>query len=285
MAILYRINKWSEFFENNRTRDLNRMSFACIPNKQDGDGYTELLDHFNGTAHYGAWIALVLVASKRPKGSRGVLVRDSGHPHDARTLARMTRIPESIISEAIPRLLEIGWLAMELVDDKGITAIPHEGAGIPQPPADSPPPPAAATCASHAGAGSEWNGEKGGSERPEREARDFSDFDVTDTTLRDIAALRTWYGFEVRRSDGWLGDSESNWNNVQAAAAKARKAPLVHDPIALFKWLVGDQRWGWIPAKYEDIAREMAREQDARAGPPLPSEIAEALVGSIKTAG
>lgn len=159
MAILYRINNWSEHFENNRTRDLNRMTFACIPNKQDGDGYTELIDHPNGTAHYGAWIALVLVASKQSKGVRGILRRDSGQPHDARTLARMTRIPESIIAEALPRLVEIGWLTLEVIGDNDFTTIPQAPAEIPHPPAGTPPTTTAPTCVSHACA--EWNGMEG----------------------------------------------------------------------------------------------------------------------------
>jgi hypothetical protein len=62
---ILRIRDWSEHFENNRTKELVRMAWVPVPNKQDGDGYTELLDHVNGAAHLGAWIAIVELASTR----------------------------------------------------------------------------------------------------------------------------------------------------------------------------------------------------------------------------
>ena len=104
----YRIKDWQEHFENNRTKDLKKMSWVPFPNKHDGDGYTELLDHDDGPAHYGAWCALVQVASKCEP--RGTLIRDTGKPHDSVTLARKTRIPEGVWNLAIPRLVSIGWV-------------------------------------------------------------------------------------------------------------------------------------------------------------------------------
>lgn len=106
--ILLRIKNWASNFENNRTRDLKRMDWVPVPNKMDGDGFTELMDHENGTAHYGAWLLIVGVASKC--GERGTLSREGAVPHDARSLARVTRGSEAIFKEAIPRLISIGWL-------------------------------------------------------------------------------------------------------------------------------------------------------------------------------
>jgi hypothetical protein len=54
----YRVKDWSKIYENNRTRELKRMDWVPIPNKMDGDGFTELVDHPNGAAHLGAWLAL-----------------------------------------------------------------------------------------------------------------------------------------------------------------------------------------------------------------------------------
>lgn len=104
----YRIRDWSQHFENNRTRELKELRFVILPNKHDGDGYTELLDHPNGAAHYGAWCALVQVASKCDP--RGTLLRDGDRPHDSASLARLTRIPAGVFDEVIPRLTTIGWL-------------------------------------------------------------------------------------------------------------------------------------------------------------------------------
>jgi hypothetical protein len=118
----YRIRDWSKHFENNRTRELKELRFVILPNKHDGDGYTELLDHPNGAAHYGAWIALVQVASRgqHPAGGcgkvagccecRGILLRDGQRSHDPASLARITRIPEKVFKDALPRLIQIGWM-------------------------------------------------------------------------------------------------------------------------------------------------------------------------------
>ena len=106
---LLRIRDWDAIYENNRSREYKKLNWVPIPNRMDGDGYTELVDHPNGAAHFGAWIAIVQVASR--SNPRGCLVRDGGRPHDAASLARITRLPVDIFREAIPRLLaSIGWL-------------------------------------------------------------------------------------------------------------------------------------------------------------------------------
>lgn len=99
---------WSNHYENNRTRELKHMEWVPIPNKQDGDGYTELLDHPRGAAHFGAWCALLQVASRCDP--RGTLLRDGGKAHDPASLQRMTRIPGAVWKEVLPRLVSIGWI-------------------------------------------------------------------------------------------------------------------------------------------------------------------------------
>mgnify|MGYP001573014906 CR=1 FL=1 len=127
---------WDKHYENNRTRDLKQMQWVPMPNRQDGDGYTELVDHPNGAAHFGIWCALVQVASRCDP--RGTLLRDSAVPHDCDSLARMTRLPIQLWQEALPRLLSIGWIRD--------CEIPQEGATIPHPSAMN---------------GMEWNGKNG----------------------------------------------------------------------------------------------------------------------------
>lgn len=127
---VYRIAHWKEHFENNRTRELKQMEWVPVPNRHDGDGYTELLDHPNGMAHYAAWCLLLQIASKcelpadacgknaLPCDKRGTLLRDGAKPHDAGSLARQTRGNRDVFAEAIPRLVSIGWL--EIVDIDGV---------------------------------------------------------------------------------------------------------------------------------------------------------------------
>jgi len=130
---VYRVVDWEANYENNRTKELKHLTWIRMPTKHDGDGYTQLLDHPNAAAHFGAWVAMVEVAGKCDP--RGTLVRESGRPHTAESLSRMTRIPAVVFEEVIPRLvsIDIGWL--EVVGCAALTegqqVIPHEGAAIP----------------------------------------------------------------------------------------------------------------------------------------------------------
>lgn len=133
---MYRIVDWEKHFENNRTRELKTLAWVPFPNKHDGDGYTELLLHKDGAAHYGAWCALVQVASKCDP--RGTLLRDGARPHTATSLSRMTHVPEAIMQSALNRLVSpIGWIEVvpDPVSDKGLTEMSHEGATPPHLPA------------------------------------------------------------------------------------------------------------------------------------------------------
>lgn len=108
----YRIRDWNKHFENNRTRELKRMDWLPVPNRHDGSGFTLLLDHPNGMAHYGAWHLILQVASKCEP--RGTLLREGAGgvffgitPQD---LARMSHGSAGIFEEVLPRLVDIGWV-------------------------------------------------------------------------------------------------------------------------------------------------------------------------------
>jgi hypothetical protein len=132
---------WGKHYENYRTRELKALAWIPLPNKHDGDGYTQLLDHPNGAAHFGAWCALVQLASRCHNGDtsvvstekhrhsakydpsehpfgRGILIRENGEGHDEASLERITRIPISIWKEVLPRLLSIGWIRNYETTDK-----------------------------------------------------------------------------------------------------------------------------------------------------------------------
>jgi len=103
-----RIRDWDKHFENNRTRELKKLSWVPFPNKHDGDGYTELVDHKDGVAHFGCWCLICEVASKCDP--RGTLLRDDKTPHTFETIARMTRASATDMRSAIERLISIGWI-------------------------------------------------------------------------------------------------------------------------------------------------------------------------------
>lgn len=119
---LYSIRDWSNRFENNRTRELKKLDWVPISNNQDSDAYTELMEMKDGVSIFGVWIAIVQVASKC--SPRGKLVRESGIPHTAESLSRITRVPKNAILRSFAVLLSIRWLESESYE------IPQEGATL-----------------------------------------------------------------------------------------------------------------------------------------------------------
>lgn len=130
---LYRIKDWAKLFENNRTRELKKLDWVPTPNKHDGDGYTMLLSMKNGEAMFGAWNAVLQVASRCE--IRGTLLRNGRTPHNASSLSRITRFSESTIQSMLEACAskDIGWIEIE-EDEKSQAGaiIPHDVAIIPQ---------------------------------------------------------------------------------------------------------------------------------------------------------
>src|SRR5439155_10143288 len=108
-APLLRVRNWDSVYENNRSREMKRTNWYLAPNDLSADGYVELVGCEQGAAHFGVWNAVLMVASRaRPR--RGLLVKDDGRPHTAESLARVTRLPEAVVRDALVRLLQIGLL-------------------------------------------------------------------------------------------------------------------------------------------------------------------------------
>lgn len=108
------------------------MAWVPVPNRHDGDGYTTLVSRKNGAAIYGAWMVILQVASRCDP--RGTLLRAPQKPHDAASIARITRLPQSDIQAALDICTkEVEWL--EAVDVKSFpqegAVPPHEDAVIP----------------------------------------------------------------------------------------------------------------------------------------------------------
>lgn len=125
--MVMRIRGFSEEFETSESRKLKCLPWIALPTKQEGDGYTELMSgHDNGCAHFGAWTAMLQLAAKC--SPRGTLVRNLGGkrlPHDAKSISRITRVPVDVLTEAIPRLIEMGWMEnAELTDDSHVLPTP-----------------------------------------------------------------------------------------------------------------------------------------------------------------
>lgn len=113
---LYSINKWGELFENNRSRTVKDLDWVSIPNRHDGENYSKIVTHKDGAVLFSAWNLLVQVASKC--NPRGILVKDSGHPHTAASLSMKTRAPKEWFDKALDWLEKnTDWLHVEGVPD------------------------------------------------------------------------------------------------------------------------------------------------------------------------
>ena len=115
MAKTYRIKDWQKHYENNKSREREVCSWCPIPNKQDGLGYGRLLQEQDGAALYGAFLAVVLVASKQGRPRDGYLTgtgRADDGPLSAEDLAIMTKVQEPIISRMLDVVscANIGWI-------------------------------------------------------------------------------------------------------------------------------------------------------------------------------
>lgn len=260
----YRIVDWNIHFENNRTREMKSMDWVPMKNRMDGYGYVELVDHPNGAAHFGAWVAIVEIASRCPiRGTLMALTGKGETPHTPASLARISRIPAAIFEEAIPRLAAIGWV--EYVEaaaqepapgsspkNRGMSQVPAKrGTTTPQEPAeyeqDTPQEPApsldsipqeGAALREHAQAHS-LNGterkEQNGTER-KNNARTNFDFEPIDELVSEIGA-------EMKKrhaKKSGLGGTELE-RALCDAVADAANQPAVLRSIR-DRWRVGCER-------------------------------------------
>ncbi len=104
---MLRVRDWSSNFETGESRKLVHLAWVKIPNDLTDIHYRLLIDHPEGSSHFGAWIAIVEIASRcKPRGT----LCESGLALSAKHLAMKSGLPADIFVGAIPRLLSIGWL-------------------------------------------------------------------------------------------------------------------------------------------------------------------------------
>lgn len=131
----YQVLGWSIYFENDRSRQRDRCSFVCVPNKQHGVGLAKVLSLPDGAAIYGIWCLILGACSQQKNPRDGWLTHNglpSGSPWTHADLSLKFRRPESEIERALSVLssCEIGWLQQS---NRQVTA------DSPSSPTDSPP--------------------------------------------------------------------------------------------------------------------------------------------------
>ena len=128
MNRLYQIRDWNLYFENNKSRERDRLTWCAIPNKQDGLEYRSLMGMESGEAMYGAFVAVVLVASKQKRPRDGHLTgtgRADGRPYTPRELALKTSVSEATIARmlAVCSSQSVYWIDTYI---EGVLQVPAE---------------------------------------------------------------------------------------------------------------------------------------------------------------
>jgi hypothetical protein len=106
----YEITGWDEHYENAASRKVESARWCPIPNRFDGDRISELIGE-GGDGVYGAWCALLLLASRCTP--RGVLLRSNGKPYTPASLQRVTGISKESFTEMLKLAETLGLISLE----------------------------------------------------------------------------------------------------------------------------------------------------------------------------
>ncbi len=142
---MYAIKDWAKFYEVSDSRKVEGpLSWVAVRTKQDGFGFRRLASHRKSCELFSAFVLMVQIAARLPRGERGILVRD-GRPLNAKSLATMTGFPAPAFEMALEFFCdpEQGW--METVALPDTPASPANSAnpdapGVTAPPATTTPP-------------------------------------------------------------------------------------------------------------------------------------------------
>ena len=97
VVTLYKICDWDNHFENAQSRRFAATKWVAMPNKT-GFGYNKILRHKNGEAMFGAWCAIIQLASRcSPRGS----LQSNGIEYEVSDISELTRFSEKTIQTTL----------------------------------------------------------------------------------------------------------------------------------------------------------------------------------------
>jgi hypothetical protein len=67
---LYQIVDWADHFENAKSKSYQKCSYACVPNKQGGSGWSNVMGEVDGMAIYGVWMSIVQICSRQRESEK-----------------------------------------------------------------------------------------------------------------------------------------------------------------------------------------------------------------------
>lgn len=115
IMITYQIKDWNENFENSKSRERDRCSFVCVPNKQHGMSFSRIMAEKDGSTIYGVWHLILGACSQQKKPRNGWLTSDgyqTGTAWVPEDLALKFRRPVQEIKRALEVLTlpQVGWI-------------------------------------------------------------------------------------------------------------------------------------------------------------------------------
>jgi len=176
---------WEGTYENSRSRQVDNCRWVALPNRFDGDKISELIGSC-GEVGYAIWCSLIAVGSRcKP---RGLLIRKNGHPHDARSLSRITGLSIKGYNRTFPVAEACGLIVKTSLGrhlDVTPTSLGRQSKAI----------------EGKGREGKEWNGKEGkGREAPEAEPDPESSSD--NGKARSVALLRYMQSIEIVLQQG-----------------------------------------------------------------------------------
>ena len=159
----YQIKDWDSYFENERSRNVDRCGFVCVPNKQHGMGFSRVMAEPDGAAIYGIFACILGACSQQKRPRCGWLTdnglapvqppthprrahdQPAGAPWDATDLAIKFRRPVTEVVRALEVLSsqKVGWIVAHNVEELSKTT--EKPNVLPQPPTNPQPAPDAPT--------------------------------------------------------------------------------------------------------------------------------------------
>lgn len=76
LQVIYQVVSWNSSFENYKSRTIRSCGFVCVPNKEHGEGLTDLLALPDGLAVYGLFHLILAACSKHCAPRDGWLTSD-----------------------------------------------------------------------------------------------------------------------------------------------------------------------------------------------------------------
>lgn len=133
MNPLYQIADWDRNFENNKSREREKCSFVCVPNKHDGLGFTRIIAEKDGASIYGIWVMILQVCSRQNRPRQGFLTQNGaqdGHRMGTECLALRLRRTSQELERALSVLSSegVGWIKeinpAETIEPKELERVP-----------------------------------------------------------------------------------------------------------------------------------------------------------------